>query len=503
MAPPAVVVRKPARAWLLYIGLGSLAFLIRLTPLLLGGGLRSYGRYDDGVYYAAADALSFGRVPYRDFVMLHPPGIMLVLTPFAILGRLTSDPVGMTAGRLTFMGIGALNTVLVAMLARRWGWPAALAAATLYACWLPAVYDEQTTLLEPLGGTALLIALLLLLKTQRPPTARAQVIAGVALGLAVTLKIWYVAPFAVVVVWLLISRQKRPAIRVAVGGAIALLTVVLPFAILAPRQMFDMVIRDQLLRPDAASSRVARLSNILGIEAVIRGHHAALGIATWVALALLVVAAVVCWIDQAARLLVVLLAANLFVLLASPSYFAHYASLTAAPGALVLGVAFGKVTTVGHRRHLSVVVFAVTVIAVLATGVRVATRPQDQPFPGAQLARAAPKGCVTSDDPQALIQMNRLSSDLRIGCRVAIDVTGITYDSLHRVTSNGKPVPRADNRAFQTYLYRYLMSGTSFVVARQAGDAMSPAISRALAQQPELAESHGLVLRMGSGDQEK
>jgi hypothetical protein len=64
-------------------------------------------------------------------------------------------------------------------------------------------------------------------------------------------------------------------------------------------------------------------------------------------------------------------------------------------------------------------------------------------------------------------------------------------------------VPRADNRAFQTYLYRYLMSGTSFVVARQAGDAMSPAISRALAQQPELAESHGLVLRMGSGDQEK
>jgi alpha-1,2-mannosyltransferase len=503
MAPPAVVHRTHARAWMVYAGLAGLAFFVRLTPLLLGGGLRGFGRYDDGVYYAAADALTFGRVPYRDFVMLHPPGIMLVLTPFAMLGRLTSDPVGMAAGRLTFMGIGALNTVLVAALARRWGWSAALASATLYACWLPAVYDEQTTLLEPLGGTALLIALLLLLNTERPPTRRAVVFAGVALGLAATLKIWYVAPWAVVVVWLLITRHRRQAIRVAVSGAVALIVVILPFAILAHRQMFDMVIRDQLLRPDAASSRVARLSSILGIEAVIRGHHPALGIATWVALAALVVAAAVCWIDRTARLLVVLLGANLFVLMASPSYFAHYASLTAAPGALVLGVAFGKLTSVSRRRHAAVVVYAVVVIAVLATGIRVATRAQDQPFPGTQLARGAPPGCVTSDDPQALIQMNRLSSDLRMGCRVAIDVTGITYDSLHRVTSNGKPVPRADNRAFQTYLYRYLMSGSSFVVARQVGDAMAPDIARALAQQPELAESNGLVLRMGNGDQEK
>jgi len=37
---------------------------------------------------------------------------------------------------------------------------------------------------------------------------------------------------------------------------------------------------------------------------------------------------------------------------------------------------------------------------------------------------------VASDDPTVLVQLDRLSSDLRAGCVVPVDVSGITYDTL-------------------------------------------------------------------------
>ena len=61
------------------------AFLLRLLPVLHGGGLYGRGNYDDGVYYAAAAGLVHGLLPYRDVLLLHPPGIVLALAPFAAL----------------------------------------------------------------------------------------------------------------------------------------------------------------------------------------------------------------------------------------------------------------------------------------------------------------------------------------------------------------------------------------------------------------------------------
>jgi hypothetical protein len=484
----------------LLVGVAIVAFVVRLTPLLLGGGLEFYGRYDDGVYYAASDALTYGRLPYKDFVLLHPPGLLLVLAPFALLGRVTSDPVGMAAGRLAFMAIGALNAVLVAVLADRWSRRAAIAAGVIYACWLPAVYAEQSTMLEPLGGTALLVALLLLLKTARPPTARAQVLAGVALGLACSLKIWYVAPWLAVVVWQLAARRPRTAVRVIVGGAAALAVVVLPFFILAPRRMFNMVVRDQLLRSDARSSRTGRLSSILGVRTFVDGHPGELHVATAVLAVVFVVAAAYCTTRPESRVLVLVLLVNVVVLMASPAYFPHYAALTAAPAALVLGVAIGTFAVTSRLGTASrTAVLLLLVAAFLTSGAVVASTAEGNTFPNRQFAHAAPSGCVTADDPTALIQMNRLSDDLRSGCRVAIDVTGITYDTLHRVEPDGRRLPRERNLAFQRYLYDYLLSGKSFVVIRRRDDAIPPGFAHALDRQPVLARSHGLVLRRVTG----
>jgi alpha-1,2-mannosyltransferase len=479
-------------------GIGVLAFVVRLIPIITGGGLGSYGRYDDGVYYTASDALTFGRVPYRDFVLLHPPGLPLVLVPFALLGRLTSDPVGMAAGRLAFMAVGAVNAVLVAALASRWGKGAGISAGLLYACWLPAVYSEQSTLLEPLGGTALLVALLLLLKRAGPTSARVQALAGVALGLACTLKIWYAAPLAAVLLWQLAARKPRIALWVAVGSGVAMTVVLLPFLLIARSAMFDMVVRDQLRRPSTVAPRAMRLYSIFGITRFFRGHGDLLLVMAWVVGVLLAAAAVVCLRNHDARVIVWLGLVNLAVLVISPSYFPHYAALTAAPFAIVFGIGVRALAmSLRPRTALSMAVFGLATLVAVLSGQQIVRAPQGTKFPGALFANAAPRGCVAADDPQALIQMNRLSRDLHEGCRVAVDVTGSTYAMFYATGPNGAEIPRADNTAFQQYLIRYLTSARSFVVLRRKGDGLSLRDARQLRRHPVLAESGRLDLRQG------
>ena len=212
------------RGWAPYVALAVLAFLARLLPVLRGGGLLGLGVYDDGVYYTGAAALVAGRVPYADFVLLHPPGVVLALSPFALLGRLTSDPTGYAVARVAFMALGAANTVLVALLARRFGRVAAVVSGVFYAIWFPATYWEARTTIEPLGTTLVLGALLLLLPQTGPrtgrsraarrqgrrgrATGRATVLAGVLLGLTLGLKIWSVVPVAVVVLWQLVAAGR-------------------------------------------------------------------------------------------------------------------------------------------------------------------------------------------------------------------------------------------------------------------------------------------------------
>jgi alpha-1,2-mannosyltransferase len=165
----------------------------------------------------------------------------------------------------------------------------------------------------------------------------------------------------------------------------------------------------------------------------------------------------------------------------------------------VVAVVAGKLAAAARHRLWAKASYATLLVVLVASGVSVATTPEGHRFPGRQFARAAPAGCVTADDPQALIQMNRLSRDFRSGCRVAVDVTGITYDTLHRVGRDGKALRRGNNLAFQQYLERYLLSGTSFVVARRHGDAMPPDVAHRLAQQPLLAHADHLTLRAGNG----
>jgi hypothetical protein len=486
-APEQTAVRRP-RDWPWLAALAVFAFAVRLVPLLVSGGLGFIGRYDDGVYYAASDALSFGRVPYKHFIMLHPPGIMLVLLPFVALGRMTTDMTGMEVARVAFMIIGAANTVLVAVIARRWGRPAMFAAGLLYACWLPAVYAEQTTFLEPVGGLFVLLALYQLVNTAVPPTARAGIAAGIWLGLAATVKIWYVAPWATIVLWRLVVRDPRSAFRIIVAGVVSVAVVVVPFAVLAGNRMEEMVIRDQIFRKADSLSRIGRLSGIVGVRSFTQGSAGLRHVFTALLVAIFLVVIASALRDRAARPVIALLVVNLVVLFEAPIFLRHYAAFVAAPAALLVGVFVAGFYSSKHLRRVGPVVLGTLIAGCIALGICGSVFSDNHAFPSGRFEALAPSGCIAADDPLALAEVNRLSSDFRERCPVDIDVSGALLDTYNLTYPDGMLVPKRDNPGWQRYLGRYLTSARAFIVTRGPSDGIFGPIQRIYDGYPLIAK---------------
>ncbi|GIG20780.1 hypothetical protein Cch01nite_15040 [Cellulomonas chitinilytica] len=453
----------------LAVGVAALAVAVRWT--LVGGatGLRGYHGYDDGVYFAAAVSFVHGRLPYRDFLLLHPPGIVLALSPFAVLTRWTDDATALVVARLAFILVGALNAVLVTRVARRWGPAAALVGGVLYAMSPGAAYAERITLLEPLGTLTLLGGVVLLLRAAEPRAPSWLTwAAGAVLGLGLTVKIWAVVPLVVVLGWQVVERGWRTALRVAAAAEAAAALVVLPFAVAAGGRMLRLVVLDQLGRARYPVTPGERLAGILGVDTTTLSA-AGSRVAVAVVGCLVVTAAAVAWRGRRGRLWVALATAQVVVLLASPSYLPHYAAFSAAAIALVVAAAASLVPAPG-RVAASV---ALCLAVVLAAG---AARPErTTPFPAAQIrARLPATGCVRSDSPATLALLDVLSRDLADGCAVPVDVSGRTYDVGAR-DRHGRPVPRVHNVPWQRYATAYLTSGSATVLARGTGDGFDAA----------------------------
>ena len=487
----------PARAAAPYVLLGLVAFLARLLPTLRGGGLSGLGVYDDAVYYSGAAALVAGRVPYADFVLLHPPGVVLALAPFAALGRLTSDPAGFAVARVAFMALGVLNTVLVARLARRFGLVAAVVAGLFYALWYPAAAAEARTMIEPLGSLVVLLCLVLLLPREGVPSRRATVLAGVLLGLSLGLKIWAVAPVAIVVLWQLVVAGRAATARLLAGVLAGAAAIWVPFLLLAPGPMVRMVVADQVGRPRMGVTIGGRLRAVLTLAPHLAGAPAATKQAV-LALALVVVvaAAAAAWSRRRARVVVLLLGVTTLVLLAGPSYFQHYASFPAPFLALVVGIGCG-VLLERLPRPVAVTGALAAVVVITLAAVTPMSRHLNDPFPGTQLGRlAVGRGCVTSDDPGALILMNVLTRDLDRGCPQPVDFTGQTYDDSYAAQSrpSGTPVPRRANQRWQAVAVHQLTTGSATVLARLGHDGFDLATMRRLRALPVVGTVGGYAV---------
>jgi hypothetical protein len=452
-------------------GVAVIAFLLRLGWTARGDGLHGIGGYDDGVYYASAASMVAGRLPYRDFLLLQPPLLQLVLIPFAAAARLVGDSDAFVAARVAFMAIGALNTALVALVLRRFGAGAVVTGTVFYAVFAPAVHGERSALLEPLGTLGLLVAIVLLQQVDPRRPRLLAFLAGVALAAAVGAKLWYVLPALIV-----LAAFWRRILFTAIGAVAGGLAIFLPFFVAAPANMWRQLVLDQLGRPaDTKATIPLRLRTILAApDLTLSGrlpwlstNHVAL------ALALLCVAlAIVALTVRGARMFSVMFIVDLVLLLKAPSYFSHYASLTAPPLALVVGVAVERIARLSRDRAVRSSLYTGTVVAIafgtaMFLGTTAYGLPRDARAPVAALISAAKpvQGCITSDDPTILALMNRITPDLERGCELWPDTTGYTYDRDY-LEIDGKPVTRANNPGWQRDILRYLTSGDATLIVR-------------------------------------
>jgi hypothetical protein len=481
---------------LLSAAVACVALLARVW-MLRGTGLHSLVGYDSGVYYAAADALVHGRRPYADFLLLHPPGIVLLLSPFAALGSITSDTDGMLVARFAIILLGTLNAVLVTRIGWRFGRAAAIAGGLFYALWAPVVVVENQTRLEPVGNLCVLVALLLLRRRGRP-SFRVELLAGFALGAGASVKIWGVLPLVVILGWQLLDRGRRSAVKIVAGAIAAGVMICVPFLVMAPGDMFRMVVADQLGRPRMNVSVGARLRSLTSL-AFSMPHDRSPAILAAVG-GVAVAAVLLAWRERSGRVVVVLLAAQTALLLSAPSFFSFYSAFVVPAAALTFALAAAEVTAwlVRARMGIRVVGVALLGIAVAVAGVLlVPIRVQiGRPFPGKQLGAAAgQRRCVLSDTPMALIQMNVLSRDLRHGCGLWIDVTGHTYEGRIALGPDGKLLARPRNTAWQEMVVGYLTSGDAVVLAR-GGTGLSRPSKRRIERWPVAARAWGYALHV-------
>jgi len=473
--------------WFLAIAIAAIAFVVRLVPVMRGGGLFGLGNYDDGVYYAASTGIAHGLLPYRDFLLLHPPGVPLLLTPFAFVAQLTSDSYGFAAARVAWMLLGAVNAVLIWRILRPIGLITALFGALSYAVFYPAVYADHTTLLESPATTALLLAILLLepLSSARYLSRGRAFAAGAVLGLTVVIKIWGLITVIIVLGWLLLIRRFRAALQVAIGCAALAGLICLPFLAAAPTTMWHQLVRDQIVRhANRGVTLLGRLDEIVGLG-IVRRPHASI---TVIAVIALLFCAGLAWTYREAQLPVLLLLGQGAFLLVTPTWFPHYAGYTAAPVALTVGAAIGRLIALVRARpaRIAVAIAIAAALLVYASGwshIHFGRRFPDRFKP---LAASASE-CVTTDDATALVETNTLSRNLSRGCQLIADLGGHSHDM---AAASGKMVSRNKNKPFQQMALTYLRTGSVTILIRfSAGQGFNAETSAVLDQWPLLAHS--------------
>ena len=464
-----------------------IAFVVRLVPVLRGGGLFGMGNYDDGVYYAAGTGIIHGRLPYRDFLLLHPPGVPLLLTPFALMAQLTSDSYGFALARVAWMLLGAANAVLILRILRPLGLVGAIFGALSYAVFYPAVYADKSTLLESPATTALLLAILLLEPVSRASSiGRARALAaGAVLGLTVTIKIWGVVTVIIVLAWLVLVRRFGVALQVLLGSIASAALICLPFFAAAPTTMWNQLVRDQIYRRGGNDvTMLRRLDEIAGLGIVGRAHTTI----TVVAVVALLCCAGLAWTYREARVSILLLLGQSAFLVVTPTWFPHFAGFTAPLVVLTVGAAIARVIALVKARPAQVAVTVVAASALLVYTSGWSDITFGRPFPDEfRTYTAATPGCVTTDDATALIETDTLSRNLSRGCRFNADLGGTSHDM---AVAAGLRVSRNRNQAFQRFALDYLRTGSVAILMRYSGgEGFNARTTAVLDQWPMLARS--------------
>ncbi|HXF20438.1 MAG TPA: hypothetical protein VN597_08275, partial [Streptosporangiaceae bacterium] len=243
-----------------------LALGLRLLLLSRPGYLLGVTEYDDGPYFGSSVSLIDGLLPYKEFILVQPPGITLLMLPAAALSKITGTAAAMASGRVLTTLASSAGVLLVGLLVRHRGLLTVIVACGLVAVYPDSVSTARTVLVEPWLVLFCLLGALALFDRDRLTTSGRRLFwSGVAFGFAGCIEVWAIFP-VVVVLAMLVPKIRRAAVYVG-GLCVGFLVPVLPFASLAPKRFYESLYVAQVA-PRAGSTRVplgARLSNMLGI----------------------------------------------------------------------------------------------------------------------------------------------------------------------------------------------------------------------------------------------
>ena len=226
--------------------------------------------YDSGVYLVGSMHLVAGVLPYRDFTFVQPPGILLLMSPIALLSHFIGVHSGYVVARISGSLITALNAALLSWIVRSSGRVAMVIAGGGLALLPVAMFVNSSLTLEPYLICLVLLGSLAILNIDDHDQSRSSrfILGGILFGLAASVKLWAVFPFTAMVV-IATAHYGRRALS-CVGAAFGAFTLIcLPFLVSSPRNFLSEVFSQQLLRsagPNESASIAYRLVVFTGFQ---------------------------------------------------------------------------------------------------------------------------------------------------------------------------------------------------------------------------------------------
>src|SRR5262249_25129185 len=162
--------------------------------------------YDDGTDFGSAIRLLHGGVPYRDFIMVQPPGITLIMFPVALITKGMGTVTGMAVARVVTALASAAAGPGSGLLTRHRGFVAVLVSCGVLAIYPDSIMAARTVLLEPWLVLFCLLGALAVFDGDRVATGRRVLLGGAAFGFAGAVKVWAILPVAVI----LVLTARRP-----------------------------------------------------------------------------------------------------------------------------------------------------------------------------------------------------------------------------------------------------------------------------------------------------
>jgi hypothetical protein len=402
------------------VGMALLAVALQVLRLTRPGAVLSGGSYDTTIYLGSAIRILHGALPYRDFALLQPPGLVLVLSPFALLSLAMGCRGALIVLSVCTPLLAGANVLLLGRLVAHRGWRAALTACALLAVY-PAMYDALLDgLLEPLMCLFCLLGAVLIFDGDGFAGRRRIAAGGLCFGFATSILVAGSVP-SLVMAAVCLHHPRRRLLPFGAGALAGFLAPVLPFFVLAPGSVVHDIVLTQLQRVPG-TSRTPLATRLAAATVGLPQAPIAIALAAIAVLALVIVGGYLWTRSRLVPLEWFAVGAALTLggaQLAIATYYMHFPAMVVPYPAILLGLAVARISPRVWPR----LVPAVAVAALAAGTVALAVR-----FEGMSTVDYGPivdavipvNGCSLSVHTQVLVQGDRFVSTVP-GCTTMVD----------------------------------------------------------------------------------